>query len=137
MSTATDLDNAIKSVLAGWQPVPVFRENEPTKTKNLDEYIVVKNLGGSSQSVTTTGLLDQRGSTERHAFLLEFNIYTQVNSGTQRPAQLSDEVASRWRYRQLSIGIHTFESNIVTVGKEAARFKTIVFPPPMLWTKAF
>lgn len=127
MPTATDLDNAIKSVLADWAPVPVFRENEPAKTKNLDEYIVLVNLGGAGIAAVTTGLLGQRGSTERHAFLLRFEIYTQVDSGTLRASELADNVTARWRYQQLTLGIQLFESSIEHVGKEAARFKTIVY----------
>jgi hypothetical protein len=126
MSTRVELETAIAARLAAWSaPCQMIRENEPAQTRDLAEWARVTINDGFSFISTTAGLLDVRGSTAAHPFVLSFDIYTPYNTGTLRAAAIGQAISDHWAYVVLD-DVHFDAATFATFGEENKIYHTAV-----------
>lgn len=122
-----DFDAAIDAhALANPLPITLVRDNEPSRTKGLSEYIRLTVLQGTGFIDEPTGVYTVNGSTVLHSFVLQFDVYTAKNTETARNNELCQAVLDRWQVYNLGVGLHTLSGSVDRIGEEGALFRQVV-----------
>ncbi len=121
-----EFDAAIDTHIAAWNPTTIVRDNDPARTKKLDEYIRVTVINGNAFIDEPAGVRSVNGSTVLHPFILQFDVFTRLNLGVQRNNQLCQEVLDHWQVRNLETGLHLIAGGVDRIGEQGTRFHQIV-----------
>ena len=121
-----EFDAAIKAHLLGWNPVHIAEDNQPAETKGLDEYIRFAVIHGNGFIDEPAGVYSVNGSTVLHPFVLQFDVYTKLNTDTMRNNELCQAVLDKWQVYKLGIGLDTIGGSIERIGEEGKHFRQAV-----------
>lgn len=117
---------AIDSHMVGWAPAPVFRDNQLSATRNLNEFIRLTVLQGIGSLDETTGIYSVNGSVVLHSFLLVFDVFTAINTNTDRSDELCQSVMDHWQVLNLGDSLHLGAATVLTIGEEPPRYHAAV-----------
>lgn len=100
MSTRVDLETFLDDRIDSWVDIPchLARDNEPARSADKNEWMRLTVQEGFSFLNETAGSLDPRSTTVAHPFVLVFDIYTPLNKGTLRSAQIAQAVSDYWAF---------------------------------------
>lgn len=122
MTNRVELEQVITDHITSWAPsFKVVRENLPAETKDDTEFVVCRIAEGDAFLEQAAGLLDVTGSTEAEPFVLVFDIYTEINTGMLRDAQIKQDIQDHWAHRQLG-DVHFSSARKRTYGEQGGRF---------------
>ena len=121
-----EFDLAIRSHLSGWNPTLVVEDNKPVDTKKIKEYIRMTVLDGNGFLDEPAGVYSVNGSTVLHPFILQFDVFTALNEGTERSNQLCQEVLDHWQVQNLGVGLELIAGSVERSGEQGNRYRKIV-----------
>ena len=120
-----EFDAAIQSRLAGWTPAPIVLDNEPSPD-NVIEFIRFTVLHGVGFIDEPTGVYSVNGSTVLHPFILNFNVFTAINTAKTQSSLLCQAILDHWQVRDLGQGLTLLAGGIQRIGEEPPRYHTVV-----------
>lgn len=121
-----DFNAAIDAHLAGWSPAPVFKDNEASGTSHLTEFIRLTILQGIGFIDEPAGVYSVNGSTVLHSFILNFDVFTEINTSLDRSDELCQLVLDHWQVRNLGRGLNLLAGSVQRIGEQAPRFHVVV-----------
>ena len=117
---------AIDDHLSTWNPTTIIRDNEATPTANTYEFIRLTVLHGLGLTNDVTGVYSVNGSRVLHSFILNFSVFTKIDTTTDRNDELCQAVLDHWQVRKLGPGLELSAGTLQRIGEEPPRYHTIV-----------
>ena len=117
---------AIDDHLSTWNPTLIVRDNSPSPTSNVFEFIRLTVLHGTGFTDEPTGIYSVNGSTVLHSFLLSFSVFTKIDTNTDRNDELCQAVLDHWQVRKLGPGLELSAGTLQRIGEDPPRYHTIV-----------
>lgn len=122
-----EFDAAIKSWIAGWNPLTLLvGDNRPSRTSNEHEYIRLTILQGVGFLDESAGVRTVDGSSVQHTFILQFDVFTRINSDTSRASDIIQDILDNWQVKRISDGCTTLAGTVERIGEEAPRYHMAV-----------
>lgn len=122
-----EFNAAIDAHLVGWNPTLIIRDNEPAPTSGVLEFIRLTVLHGVGFVDEVAGIYSVNGSTTIEPFILDFGVFTEINTGTERSSELCQMILDHWQVRNLgSKDLHLIAGSPQTIGEEPPRYHVAV-----------
>lgn len=83
-------------------------------------------LDGNGFLDEPAGVYSVNGSTVLHPFILQFDVFTALNEGTERSNQLCQEVLDHWQVQNLGVGLELIAGSVERSGEQGNRYRKIV-----------
>ena len=126
-----EFDALIKSRVQSWQaPTVLALQNEPTpQTKNAHEFIKFTAQYGFGFLDESVGVRTVDGSSVEHTFILRFDVFTKINTGTARASEICQNILNYWQVKKLADGATTIAGSIQDIGEESPHYHMAVLIP--------